>query len=445
MMLMKPNKMRFSLFFFVVMAFHQTPFTQNLSLKEAIDLALERNYQIQISERQIEIAERNNTWSEAGLFPTISLNATMNNVIQDNRNNPFTFTPGLIFQQSIQPSINLNWNVFSGFFVKMNKQRLDYLEQQSRGNALLIVENTVLEVIKVYYTAVLQKSKLILLKKLLGFSKERIERIEVKQQYGSSNSLELMQFKNQYLSDSINVLMQEMSYENSLRNLSLLLNFELDTLFNPTDPLDFNLPLVDYDVLRLSLYENNRNIQNQYINLSLAETNTKLQESFLYPVLAVQAGYQYSRSSFRDLESDLNASFAVPNYFAGATLRYNLYNNWKSKRAVEVAKVQEEIASMNIEDLKRNVKNNTETLIRMYDMRAKLIALSSENLQYAQKVYEMALERFNLGSINSFDLLNVRNQYVQTELTHLDNLYARVEAFYELYRLAGMLGLEISK
>lgn len=439
---MKRSKTLRLLLIVVGFLFHGALFAQNLSLKEAIDLALERNYQIQISNRQIEISERNNTWSEAGLFPTVTLNATFNNVIQDNRNNPFTFTPGLLLQQSVQPSINLNWNVFSGFFVKMNKQRLEHLEQQSRGNAMLIIENTVIEVIKVYYTAALHKAKLDVLNELIGSSRDRMAQIEVKQQYGSSNSLELMQFKNQYLSDSMNYLLQEMSLDNALRNLSLLLNYELDTIFNPTDPLDFTLPLVDFDVLRKSLYENNQSIQNQYINLSLAESNTRIQQSFLYPVVAVQAGYQYSRNSFRELEDNLfNASVSVPNYFAGATIRYNLYNNWKSKRAVEVAKVQEEIAQLNTEDLQRTVRNNTETLIKMYEMRARLISVSTENLLYAQKVYEMAAERFNFGSISSFDLLNVRNQYLQTELAHLDNLYARIETFYELYRLAGMLGL----
>lgn len=443
---MKFNSCFGLLIFFAALLYHNSTRAQNLSLEEAINLALERNYQIQISKKQIDIAYRNNTWSEAGLFPSVTLNASFNNVIQDNRNNPFTFTPGLILQQSFQPSINLNWNVFSGFFVKMNKQRLDFLEQQSRGNAMLIVENTVLEVIKVYYTAVLHKNKLNLLRQLLGFSRERIEMIEIKQEYGSSNSLELMQFKNQLLSDSMNVLLQEISYDNTLRNLSLLMNFELDTLFNPTDPLDFVLPLIDFEQLRKGLYENNRNLQNQYLNLSLAETNTKLQQSFLYPVVAVQAGYQYSNNSFRELENNLfNASVTVPNYFAGATLRYNLYNNWKTKRAIEVAKINEDITQMNIEDLKRTVRNNTETLIHMYVMRNRLIEVSGENIIYAQKLYDMSIERFNFGSVSSFDLLNVRNQYIQTQLNHLDNQYARVEAFYELFRISGMLGLEVGE
>jgi len=429
---------------FTVCFFQVSAKAQDLSLQEAINLALERNYQIQISNKQIDIADKNNKWSEAGLFPTVTLNATFNNVIQDNRNNPFTFTPGLILQQSFQPSINLNWNVFSGFFVVMNKQRLDYLEQQSRGNAMLIIENTVLEVIKVYYTAVLQKEKLKFLRELLSFSRERIAYYEVKQQYGSSNSLELMQFKNQLLSDSMNVLLQEMSYDNALRNLSLLLNFEIDSLFNPTDPLQFALPLVDFDQLRKELYENNRNLRNQYLNLNLAETNTKIQQSFLYPVVAVQAGYQYSNNSFRELENNLfNASISVPNYFVGATFRYNLYNNWKSKRAVEVAKINEEIAQMNIEDLKRSVRNNTETLISLFQMRNRLIEVSGENIIYAQKLYEMALDRFNFGSVSSFDLLNVRNQYLQTQLNHLDTQYSRIEAFYELFRIGGMLSLQL--
>jgi outer membrane protein len=429
---------------FTVCFFHYSVKAQDLSLQEAINLALERNYQIQISNKQIDIADKNNKWSEAGLFPTVTLNAAFNNVIQDNRNNPFTFTPGLILQQSFQPSINLNWNVFSGFFVLMNKQRLDYLEQQSRGNAILIIENTVLEVIKVYYTAVLQKEKLKFLRELLSFSRERITYYEVKQQYGSSNSLELMQFKNQLLSDSMNVLLQEMSYDNALRNLSLLLNFEIDSLFNPTDPLQFALPLVDFDQLRKGLYENNLNLRNQYLNLNLAETTTKIQQSFLYPVVAVQAGYQYSNNSFRELENNLfNASISVPNYFVGASFRYNLYNNWKSKRAVEVAKINEEIAQMNIEDVKRSVRNNTETLISLFQMRNRLIDVSGENIIYAQKLYEMALDRFNFGSVSSFDLLNVRYQYLQAQLNHLDTQYSRIEAFYELFRIGGMLSLQL--
>lgn len=431
-----------SAFFILLILGIFTANAQQIGLQDAIKLALERNYQIQISNQQKSIAQKNNTWSEAGLFPTVSLVAGYNNAIQDNRENPFTFTPVLLLQQAFSPSLNVNWNVFSGFLVKMTKTRLEQLETQSQGNAMLLLENTVFDVIKTYYTAVLQREKLSLLQELLNYSRERVRLTEIKKDFGASNSLELMQFKNQYLTDSMNLLMQQMSYDNSIRNLSLLLNFDLDTLLYPSDPLEFVFPSLNQETFREQLLKNNRNIQNQYINLSLAETQTKIQQSFLYPTLNVQLGYQYAKNSLRALDvPDLQANINVPNYFANVTLRYNLYNNWKSKRAIEVAKIQEDIAKLNIEDLKRTVLNQGEMLMRMYKMRNDLVALSTENLVYAQKAYDLSTERFNLGSINSIELMTLRNQYIQTKMTHLDNQYNRIEVFYELSRLLGYLGM----
>lgn len=430
----------------VIIIWCNASLAQQLTLSDAIQFALERNYQIQVSKKQMEIAGKNNTWSEAGLFPVVTLTAVSNNVIQDNRENPFTFTPGIVLQQTLSPTINVNWNVFSGFLVKMTKTRLEYLENQSQGNAMLLIENTVFDVVKTYYTAVVQREKLVLLQELLNYSRERVRLIEIRRDFGASNSLELMQFKNQYLTDSMNLVMQQISYENAMRNLSLLLNFELDTLFRPVDPLELKLPVIDQKVYREQLLKNNRNIQNQYINLSLVETQTKIQQSFLYPTLSIQAGYQYSKNSFRELENNLfNASLSIPNYFGTVSLRYNLYNNWKAKRAVEVARIQEDITKMNIEDLKRGVKNQGETWLRLYEMRNSLLELSQENVLYAQKAFELATERYNFGSINSIDLMTVRNQYIQAKMAYLDSQYNRIEAFYELYRLGGYLGLEYSE
>jgi outer membrane protein TolC len=116
---------------------------EELSAKKAVMVALENNFQMQIADKQVEIAEKNNKWSEAGLFPTIDLTAGYNQSIVDNTNNPFTFTPGLIYNGQVNPAINVNWNLFSGFAVKISKDRLSQLEGQSNGNYSLILENLV--------------------------------------------------------------------------------------------------------------------------------------------------------------------------------------------------------------------------------------------------------------------------------------------------------------
>ena len=182
---------------------------KELSASQAVFTALENNYQILISEKQTEIAEKNNKWSEAGLFPTVTLSAAQQNVIQDNTNNPFTFTPGIILNQSLSPTLSANWNIFSGFKVKISKQRLEQLEFQSSNNAIAIIENTIQDVLKTYYNSQLQKERLQLFEEIMALSQRRYKYYELKEKYSSSSSLESLQFRNQYLTDSTNYLVQK--------------------------------------------------------------------------------------------------------------------------------------------------------------------------------------------------------------------------------------------
>lgn len=413
-----------------------------LSAKQAIELGLERNFQILIAEKNQQIAERNNKWSEAGMFPTVSLNANYANAIQDNTNNPFTFTPGIILNTSLQPSLNLNWNLFSGLNVWITKQRLEQLENQSKGNAMVIIETTVSDIIKAYYTAVLHQEKLELIKELLDFSRRQAAYYDLKEQYAGASSLEAMQFKNQYFNDSINLLMQELSFHNARRNLNLLMNVPIDSAFALSDPIDFLLPDINPDQARKLLLSNNTNLKNQLINVELAELQTKIQRSFLYPTITLQAGVQPNYSWVREIQNDLfNVSPQTMNYSASVALRYNLFNNWKTKRAVEVSKIQEQIAELRYDEMEQSVSNTLASVLELFAVRKQLVNLSGQNLDYADRLWKLGNERFSMGSINSIDLTAIRNTYINTRLTYLDNLYNRIETFFEIFRLTGNIGL----
>ena len=166
-----------------------TSYSQHqLSAKEAVFIALENNYQIQIAEKQKEISAKNNKWSEAGLFPTVTLSVANNNGVQDNTNNPFTFNPGIFLSQSIAPALNLNWNLFSGFAVKISKERLEQLEQQSGSNSIAVIEATTQDVLKAYYTVDLQLVRKELFASVLEISRNRMKYYELKEKYSTSSS-----------------------------------------------------------------------------------------------------------------------------------------------------------------------------------------------------------------------------------------------------------------
>jgi outer membrane protein TolC len=419
---------------------------KTLSAKEAVTFALENNFKVQIAEKQVQIAEKNNNWMEAGMFPTVTLNASFNNGIQDNTQNPFTFTPGIIFSQGITPNLAANWNMFSGLSVFITRDRLEQLQEQSKGNALAVIETTTQDVLKAYYTARLQKERKDLFSTLMEYSRKRMEYYEVKEKYAKSTSLEMLQFRNQYLTDSTNFLMQQISYENAMRNLMLLMNNseepDLKSLPELTDDLEIAFPLIDLDQAISDMTSNNQNLKNQYIALELQKTATQYQKSFLYPTLTFQAGVSPSQSWIREIQNDLfEAEIQTLQYYGNFNLRYNLFNNWKAKRSYDVAKIQEEIAVLNTRSMEQSLRVTLQNLLEMYKVRSRLVEISDENLNYATKAYDLAQKRFDMGSLTSIELATFQNNYQNTLMQHYENQFNKMDTFLEIYKMTGKLAL----
>ena len=420
---------------------------QNLSAKEAVFISLKNNYAIQISAAQQRISEKNNTWSEAGLYPTISLNIGANTTVQDNTNNPFTFTPGVILSTNLSPNLSLNMNLFSGFAVRISKQRLVQLETQSKGNAIAVIESTVLEVLRAYYQALAQKEKLNALNELKKNSFNRLKYYDLKNEIGVSNSLEALQFKNLYFSDSINATIQKISFENSIRNLFLLMNVPLriDSIPNLTDEFDLEFPIIDFEDALSSLPSANQELKNQYLAIELQRTNTAFQKSFLYPTLALQAGFTPAKSWFRDLnDPNLKITTEVIMYNGGLNLRYNLFNNWKNRRAIEASKIQESIATLNYENMRKSMENSLSTLINTYKGNTELVALAELNLDYAKHAWQLAEKRFKLGTLNSIELITFKNTYENQTLQYFDFLLTKINTYLEMYKMTGKMKLYYS-
>lgn len=420
---------------------------ERLTAKEAVFRALENNYQMKIAEKREDIATKNDTWSEAGLFPTVELSAAFGNSIIDNTNNPFTFTPGLIANRSISPGLTANWNLFSGFGIYASKKRLELLKEQSKQNELLILENTAIDVLKAYYGAILEIARLDVFKKLYNQSQKQLNLEEKRADYGGANKLSVYQLNNQVFSDSINVIQQKISSKNALRNLILLMNVPMEELENDNfpelvDSLAIPLDPIEKDGITERVLENNQNLKNQIINLELQEKNTKLQQSFLYPTVGVQLGAQPNFGQFNSLsDSNLEARTQQITYFGNVNVRFNLFNNWKDKRAVEVSRIQEDIESYNVQEMEKQLVTTVKNLLETYNVRNNLVNLSEQNVEYAKLAYEIGLERYEMGQINSIELSQLQTSLMNAQLEYLNNLYQRIDIYLEIIKTTGKLQL----
>jgi outer membrane protein len=410
----------------------------SLSLEEVILRTLNNNYQIQISKKNIEIADIRNKWGEAGRWPTVNFSLANNYNFIDNTNNPAAFPPGSrLFTVSLNPGIDFNWVLFSGMGIKMQKENLQQLENQSLGNSMVIVENTIQTVMLSYYTALLNQEKLKIMRKVVEFSSDKLEYYERREDLGLGGSLESLQFKNQYLNDSTILLNYKIAFENSIRNISILMGDTAFSSYYLSTPFNMEIPEYSIEELEQITMENNQNIKNQYINMALQDANIGMAKSQLYPTISLNGGANFNTGYINFITQDQTTNSFSPSYFAGINIRYAIYNNGRNKRGVQVAKVQREMEELNLNDIKLTVKNDLHTQYSNFANQKLLVNVSEDNLEYSKQVWELGKKKYESSTISYFELNDYQNNYRNTLLNHLDNKFSVMQTYLEIFRITG--------
>ena len=419
-------------------------FGQNsLTLKNAIEVALQNNFQIQIIQLQSAQAKINNTWGQAGRYPSVSLSMSQGNNISDQSKNPTSFIQALLISNSLQGGLDLNWTLFNGFAVKANKNRLAQVQEQSEGNAAVVIENTIQALILSYHNVQIQESKLELLRDVLQTSKNKYDYNKLKTEIGTNVSTDLLQFQNQVLIDSANLMLQEIAFRNARRNLNIIMGAESESNYKLADVLMNDFPTYDYSDLKSKMESNNQNLKNQFINEEIFRQDVLIAKSSMFPVISFNAGASGNSSSYRiaDFPSQQGANL---NYYGNFSLSFNLFNGGKVKRAIQSADIQTKINGLQVTELKQTLNRDLIRAHELYEMRKKVYSLNVESASIALKNLEIAQEKYERGIINSFNFRDINITYLNTGISSLESLYNLVDAKTDLIRLTGGLLQESS-
>ena len=409
-----------------------------LSLQDAINVALQNNYQLQIVNLQVAQNKINNNWGQAGRYPTISMSLAQGNNFSDQSQNPTSFIQALLISNSIQGGMDVNWTLFNGFSVKANKDRLAQLEEQSAGNAAIVVENTLQAVILAYYNVQIQSDKLDLLYETLALSKDRYNYNKIKSELGTAVSTDVMQFQNQVLIDSSNAMLQEIALNNARRNLNIIMGADADARYDLADDLFENFPAYEMAELSQKMESNNQNLKNQYINAEIFRQDVKLAKASMYPVISFNTGASMNTSSYRIAEFPAQSGTNI-NYYGNFSLSFNLFNGGKVKRAIQNANIQTKINELQVGELKQTLNRDLIQAHELYEMRRKIYSLNQEAVQVAKLNLISAKEKYELGVINSFNFRDVNMTYLNAGISVLESLYNLIDSKTELTRLTGGL------
>ena len=386
-----------------------------LTLSTALEQALANNYGLIISRADLQVAEINNNWGTAGRYPTIGFDASDNNNYELNNS---------VYTNRLSAGVGLNWVLFDGFRVNFTKAKLENLEDLTTGQLAVQVESTIEDIILVYYSVLLQKEQLKVLETVMQLSDDRYQYELKKKSLGGSVTYNVLQAQNVFLTDKANFMNQEMLVRNSIRNLNYMMGVEPSQTWEFTEAFEADTSEFILADLLSKMKADNQSLKNQYTGLLLRENETSLQKSAFYPSVSLGAGMDYGHTwAYSGGAQSLNSEILSP--YGNVRLSFDIYSAGVRKRGVEIARINEEVAKVEIDQMEHALTNELFNLFDFHEVRIELLNVADENLEAAELNLSISEDKYRSGVINSFN-------YRDIQLIYLSVSYQRLQAVYNL-------------
>lgn len=379
---------------------------EKLSKQEAVSIALDHNYDIKVTNNNVEAAKNNSSIYNSGFLPTLSATGGGNYSDKDSENE---FQDGRVIDQTttsktVNASANLNYLLFDGMGRKYNYEKLKELYNLSEIQAKQVIENTVLQLLTSYYELARLTQNEVNQKTSLSISKERLLREKYKYQYGQNTQLDMLNSEVDVNNDSITLLNINRELANAKRNLNLILGREIQKDFEVDTTVTYNIGLTLESILN-SARERNTILQQAEKNIEISKFDLKVNQSNWYPVIGVNGGYAWSNLH---TESDVANPFALATNTSkglqgGVSLSWNIFDGGITKTRVQNAKIaidSNQIIKEQIEqELERNVANAWET----YQNALFVLQAEKKNMETNRRNFDRSSEQFKLGQIISVE------------------------------------------
>ena len=399
----------------------------SLTLSSALEQALENNYGLIISRADVQVAEINNNWGTAGRYPTIGFDISDNNNYELNNS---------LYTNRLSTGIGLDWLLFDGFRVKVTKAKLDNLKDLTAGQLSVQVESTIEDIILVYYSVLLQKEQLKVLETVMQLSDDRYQYELKKKSLGGSVTYNVLQAKNVYLTDKANFLNQEMQVRNTTRNLNFLMGVDPAVSWEFTEAFEADTSEFILADLISKMKADNQSLKNQYTGLLLRENETSLQKSSFYPSVSLGAGLDYGHTwAYSGGAQTFNNETILP--YGNVRLSFDIYSAGVRKRGVEIARINEEVAKVEIDQMEHALTNELFNLFDFHEVRLELLNVANENLEAAELNLSISEDKYRSGVINSFNYRDVQLIYLSASYQRLQSIYNLIGSKAGLTRITG--------
>ena len=415
-----------------------------LSLEQALEIALSENPTIKIADQQIEIKRYAKQGTYASLYPQIDATASYQRVIKkqtlsmDFGGQTQTIKVGS--DNSFNGGVTLGLPVVNAQLwqsLKVSALDVELAVEQARSSRIDMVE----QVTKAYYGILLAKQSQDLYQSVYDNAVENNDIVKKKFDVGAVSEYDLIRSNVSVQNALPNVIEAEYTVTLALWQLKALLGIDLQREIDVTGSLMDYVHVLDksYDISQLNL-ENNSTLKQLDMQEQMLEHAVKITKLANVPSLSVSAAYLYTA-----LGNDgkfFKKEAWNPYSYAGLQLNIPIFAGNKRRAATREARLNLANLQLQRENVERQLRVGIVQYLNNMQSSVKKYHASAATVDQAQRGYDIAVKRYDVGRGTLVDIDNSQVALTQAELQRNQSIYNFLTAKVSLDKVLGDYNFE---
>jgi len=391
--------------------------TLHLTVKQAVDLAIEQNLMQKVSELELQKKQEKVQEYMAALYPSIKASASYTRnlklpVIFMPEGSPFgtTLTVGSdnSYTGGVSGSVPVFiYNVFES--IKLGRKDAEISAEKVRENKI----NLAASIKTTYYNVLLLRKTNDVINQSYQNALVNLSNIQKLNANGMVSDYDLIRIKVQVDNIYPDLVQTANAYSNLLNILKVLLNIDVNTPVK----LDEN-ELMNYNFEELVMADSSWLSSNSTLKqLSLTRQMLTIQERMVkgsnYPSLVVIGNYQYQTQA-----NDFNFSNYnwIPTSMVGLQLNVPIFSGFSVRKQLNQVRVSQQQLDLQAQFTRNNLAVQLQNAANAVNTAVKKVNAAKGNVELAQKGYSIAQTRYNTGQATLLELNDAENAMLQAKL-----------------------------
>lgn len=404
-------------------------------LEDCIEYAKKNNITLAILRLTTRSTEEDLLQSRAAVLPDLSGSVSQSFV---NRKSSKTvsgdFQAGTNFSSSY--GLNSSMIIYNGGYLRNDIRAKQFSVQLANLNVKETENNLTLSITQAFFNILLAKEIMTSFEAVLETSTGQLLQGQQRFDAGSIAKKELLQLESQVATDQYNLINATNNFKLNTVDLKqlLLLPTSFDFQAEAPDTILVQYSLISLPEAQQEAQQTRPEIKNATLQIQLSEVELEKTWASTKPTISLGAGLAtaYSNNQNPKYVSQLNNNFYQS---LGITIGIPIYSRRVHKTSINKSKILLQQSQLALYDTKTILNQLVEQVyIKLLNAQAQYTAAETR-LKISEEIYFITNEQMKLGAVNTVELLQQKDAYIQalqtfTQAKYTVALYNKIYEFY---------------